>query len=95
MDKEVKEQFFKEVNDAAEFIVWLAENRRFSELKEYMEWYSIYYYNRLTPSEYRIPELHLPDTVNEYGEENVGDVYCVDIDDENGDVAITVYKDRE
>ena len=87
--------FKKEAENATKFIIWLAENHRFSELKEYYGWYSTYFYNRLTPSEYHIPEPHLPDTVDEYGEENVGDVYIVDIDDETWEVTITVEKGRE
>jgi len=87
--------FKKEVENATKFIIWLAENHRFSELKEYYGWYSVYFYNRLTPSELNVPELPLPETIDSYGEENVGDVYIVDIDDETWEVTITVEKGRE
>ena len=46
-------------------------------------------------SELNVPELPLPITIDNYGEENVGDVYIVDIDDETWEVTITVEKGRE
>ncbi len=89
MNKEQKEKKFKEVKDATQFIVSLAENRRFSELREYMEWYANYYYSSWV-SKHPMPTLNLPDTIDEFS-----GICCVDIDDENGDVTITVEKDRE